>query len=111
MWWCAWLQCVQRSDSALRLDVHYHILALDGVCVADVQSLRFLPLPTPTRAEVTDIARRTANRIEKILRVHGRSLDPDQGGDAEPVKLQFEHPVLAACYDAAARGIAVSGEP
>ena len=100
---------LQRVDSALRLNVHYHILALDGVYVADAQSLRFLPLPTPKRAEVADIARRTAERVEKILRAHGRSLDPEQG-DAEPMKLQLEHPVLAACYDAAARGIAVSGD-
>ncbi len=81
---------------------------LDGVCVADEQSLRFLPLPAPTRVEVGDTARRTGNRIEETLRAHGRSPDPEQG-DAGPVKLQLEHPVLAALYDAAARGIAVSG--
>ncbi len=67
-----------RVDFALRLNVHYHVWALEGVHVADEHSLRFLPLPTPTRAEVADIARRTADRIEKILRAHGRSFDPEQ---------------------------------
>ena len=103
---------VQRVDSAVRLSVHYHVLALDGVYVredpGDAQSpLVFRALPAPTRAEVAEVARRTAQRVEKLLQARGRSLDPEQS-DAEPVELQLEHPALSACYDAAALGIAVS---
>lgn len=46
--------------------------------------LVFLPLPTPTSAEVADVARRTAERIECILRAHGRSLDPQMQDDEPP---------------------------
>ena len=54
------------------------------------------------------MTRRTADRVERLLQARGRSLDPQQS-DAEPVE-QLEHPALAACYDAAALGIAVSGD-
>ncbi len=101
---------IQRTDSALRLNVHAHVLVLDGVYVRDekTDTLVFYPLPTPTRAEVAAVARRTAERIEKLLRAHGRSLDPEMQDDqaAEPELCQNE-PALAACYAAAARGAAV----
>jgi len=105
---------VQRVDSGLRLNVHYHLLALDGVYVRQDPSnsqspLVFRRLPTPTRAEVAEVARRTAQRVEKLLQTHGRSLDPEQT-DTEPAPLQLEHPALAACYDAAALGVVVSGD-
>jgi len=81
------IAAAQRTDSALRLNVHFHILALDGVYVRDAKdALIFHNLPTPTRAEVADIARRTAQRIENILRANGRSLDPAMQDD-EPPKL------------------------
>jgi Putative transposase/Transposase zinc-binding domain len=105
---------VQRVDSALRLNVHFHILYLDGVyvrgCATDDGSpLSFHPLPTPTRDETADITRRIADRVELTLKKHGRSLEPEFA-DAAPTELQLEHPALAACYDAAAMGVAVSGE-
>jgi hypothetical protein len=102
---------VQRTDSALRLNVHFHVLALDGVYVREGEHgpLVFHALPTPTRAEVADIAARTAERIEQLLHAHGRSLDP-QMEDAEPPELSSDEPGLAACYAAAARGVSVSGE-
>jgi hypothetical protein len=61
---------VQRTDSALRLNVHFHLLGLDGVYVRDKDSGRlvFHALGTPSRAEVAEVAARTAARIEKILR-------------------------------------------
>jgi hypothetical protein len=55
---------VQRTDSALRLNVHFHVLALDGVYVRDKSSGRFMfhALGTPSRAEVAGVAARTASR-------------------------------------------------
>ena len=48
---------VQRTDGALRLNVHLHVLALDGVYTEDAASeLNFQALPTPTSAEVSQIA-------------------------------------------------------
>jgi hypothetical protein len=51
---------VQRTDGALRLNVHMHVLALDGVYVRDAEScaLVFEELATSTRAEVQEVAHR-----------------------------------------------------
>src|SRR5204863_7860659 len=103
---------VQRTDSALRLNVHFHLLGLDGVYLRDQQSggrLVFHALGTPARAEVAEVAARTAARIEKILGKAGRSLDPEMQ-DGVPPELCEKEPGLAACYAAAAQGVSVSGD-
>lgn len=68
---------IQRFDSALRLNVHAHTLALDGVYVRDEDAgeLVFHGLPEPSAEDVYDVARRTAQRAARILEKHGRSLD------------------------------------
>lgn len=111
------LVAIQRVDSALRLNVHFHVLAIDGIYSraerGDATSdLVFQALPTPTRAEVTEIARRTALRVDRLLRAQGRHLLPREGdddGDGEPVQLALDEPGLAACYQVAANGVGVSG--
>jgi hypothetical protein len=100
---------IQRTDSALRLNVHAHVLALDGVYVrGPTGALVFHALPTPSPAEVFDVARRTADRIDKLCVAHGR--DPQMHEEAPPTQLELDHPGLAACYTAAARGITVTGD-
>jgi len=100
---------IQRTDSAIRLNVHAHVLALDGVYAREDGSLVFHALKAPTRADVADVARRTAERIERILRAHGRSIDPEMQDD-QPPSLVLDEPGLAACYAAAAQGISVTGD-
>ncbi|MDX2054214.1 MAG: transposase [Polyangiaceae bacterium] len=106
------MAAIQRSDSALRLNVHFHVLALDGVYLRapEKEKLVFHSLPTPTRAEVADIATRTRARLERIFDKHGRFLDSHPHSVAEPHPLEQEEPGLSACYAAAAQGVAVSGE-
>ena len=58
----------------------------------------------------SDVALRTAQRLDKLLRAQGHSLLPDDCTDPEPLALQLGHPALAACYDAASRGLTVSGD-
>lgn len=121
---------VQRTDSALRPNVypfgyrearHFHSLVLDGVYVHENgdprAALEFRELDAPTQADIIEVAARTAARVEKILRAHGRSLDPELGDDTPP-KLALDEPGLAACYDpwkspkgdaAAAQGLSVGG--
>jgi hypothetical protein len=94
---------VQRVDSAIRLNLHFHILGLDGVYVRPDPDhhrgeLTFHSLPTPTGEETDDIARRIADRIDAILKKHGRSLDPEES-DPDPTEVQLEryvspYPVL-----------------
>ena len=100
---------VQRTDSALRLNVHFHGIALDGVYVRASSGLVFHELPAPTQVEVADVARRTAERIERILAKHGRSMDPELADDSPP-PLVSEEPGLAACYGAAAQGVGLVGD-
>ncbi|MDX2051820.1 MAG: transposase [Polyangiaceae bacterium] len=106
------MAAIQRSDSALRLNVHFHVLALDGVYLRapETGKLVFHSLPTPTRAEVAEIATRTHVRLKRIFEKHGRWLDPHAHSDADAHPLEQEEPGLSACYAAAAQGVAVSGE-
>ena len=104
---------VQRTDSALRLNVHFHALVLDGVYVHEGDDPRvplvFRELDTPAHADIAEVAARTAVRIERILKAHGRSLDPELSENA-PLELALDEPGLAACYAAAAQGVSVSGD-
>ena len=106
---------VQRTDGALRLNVHLHCLGLDGVYVRNGQgALEFHELKAPSSAEVADIARRTAQRLARAFRKQGRKSPwDDEGafadsGEADP--FSSEQPGLFASYQAAALGIAASGE-
>ncbi|MFC1642997.1 transposase, partial [Myxococcota bacterium] len=102
---------VQRVDSSLRLNVHFHLLALDGVYVHQADgALVWHSLSTPTRAEVQDVAARTARCIQGILRAHGRSLDPALQTVDEPDRFAQDQPALAACYAAAAQGVSLAGD-
>ena len=106
---------VQRTDSAIRLNTHLHVLGLDGVYIEDEQGeLRFHALGTPSQAEVADIARRTAQRLHRAFQKKGRSSPWDDEhafvDSAEADPFCVEQPGLFACYQAAASGVAVSGE-
>ena|SRR5882724_4746187 len=83
-----------------------HCLGLDGVYVRDERgSLEFHELPTPSTAEVREIARRTARRLHAAFVKQGRKshwddeADSDDSGKTEPFSL--EQPGLFACYQAA----------
>lgn len=100
---------LQRCDSSLRLNPHFHTIALDGVYVRDTPDAtpRFVPLDAPSADEVTEVAAWTHARLVKVLARHGRSLDgPDDAADA----LGSEQPVLASCYAASAADVQLLGE-
>jgi hypothetical protein len=98
---------VQRGDSALRLNVHFHVLALDGVYVRDAAGkLVFHALPPPATDDVTEVAVRTAKRLHKVLARHGR-LREDGTVDPSP---KTEQLALSALVGAAASGLGLTGE-
>ena len=98
------LTFIQRFDSGLRLNPHFHTLALDGVYVRDPGGqLRFEALPPPTEHEVEHVARRTAQRLVALLKKHGRDVDGELGALVDD-ELTQEQPALAACYNAAVAG-------
>jgi Putative transposase len=91
---------IQRFDSALRLNVHLHVLAFDGVYVkGDDRGLRFLRLPRPKEEEVYEVALRTAKKVLSIWEKKDRSV-----ADASHEEAESEiEPALLACYDIAGR--------
>jgi len=102
------LTFVQRADSALRLNPHFHILCLDGVYVRDEHGvLQFHPLGEPTAEEVAQVAAWTHAGLLRVLARHGRELD---GVDEHTDDLAAEQPVLASCYGASAGDVQVLGE-
>ena len=89
---------IQRFDSALRLNVHLHTLALDGVYVKSADGgLRFLRLPRPSEAEVYDVAFRTAKKVLGTLEKKGA-----EDGASSDDEREIE-PSLLACYDIAGK--------
>jgi hypothetical protein len=100
---------VEELSRSLRFRAK-HTLGLKSVNDAHTGAVAAIQR-TPTRAEVATVARRTAERMEKILRAHGRRLDTEMQDD-EPAELELcrDQPGLAACYAAAARGAAVKSE-
>lgn len=98
---------IQRTDSALRLNVHFHTLALDGVYVRDAQgALVFHTLPAPSGEDVAQVAAWTHAALLGVLARHGRSLD---GVGEESDALAQEQPVLASCYAASAGDVQLLG--
>ena len=89
---------IQRVDSSLRLNVHFHSLVLDGVYVRDeAGELHFHALPGPTAEQVAEVARWTRERIVRVFERHGRPLE---GLDEAPDELAQDQPALASCYAA-----------
>lgn len=103
---------IQRFDSALRLNVHFHSLFLDGVYIEQGEgSLEFCELAEPTPEQVADVARRTARRVADALRKAGKSLTPELDTDHEDTDAFAEsQAALALCYASAARGVDITGE-
>ena len=59
---------VQRFGSSLNLNVHFHVMLLDGVFVRDAQGRAiFHPAPAPTRDELEDVVRRVQRRVTAWL--------------------------------------------
>ena len=95
---------VQRFGDALNLNVHFHMLALDGVYDPhDPQGLHFRPLPPPDDDEVARVAGRIARRLSRLLRQRGLA-DFD---DVDP--LHENQPLLASLYGASVRARIATG--
>ena len=98
---CGAVIFVQRFGDALNLNVHFHMLALDGVYDRDeTQALRFRPLPPPDDDEVARVCGRIARRLARL----GGS-----GSDEEVDPLYEEQPLLADVYGASVRGRIATG--
>ena len=63
---------IQRFGSALNLNVHFHLLVLDGAYRREaVGNLRFVPISAPSSAELNRLVQRIAERIGRSLERSG----------------------------------------
>jgi hypothetical protein len=63
---------IQRFASALNLDIHFHLVFLDGVCLqVDGTAPVFRHVPAPTGTELQELVQRIAARIGKVLEQRG----------------------------------------
>jgi hypothetical protein len=98
---------IQRFGGSLNLNVHFHMLALDGVYAPGREDQpEFFPLRAPDDEEVARIASALAKRIPALWNRHGpdageglQESDPDN-----PDRLSQDEPWLAALYAASVRG-------
>jgi hypothetical protein len=82
---------VQRFSLALDLNLHFHRLLLDGMCVADGDSVRWVRGPPPTTDEVQQLVTHMARTVEGWLHTQGYGADEscqeDVDDDADGVFL------------------------
>jgi hypothetical protein len=91
---------IQRSDSAVRLNPHFHSLQLDGVYLRnDDGTFGFHALREPTAKDVESIATEIASKVERLVPRKSQDMDPETDSLADL------EPVLALCYGAAVRGV------
>jgi Putative transposase len=63
---------IQRFGSALNLNVHFHLLVLDGVYRRQREGrLQFVPVPAPGTEELRRLVQRIAERIGRSLERSG----------------------------------------
>ena len=63
---------IQRFGSALNLNIHFHMLFLDGVYVDRLDgSARFRWVRSPTSQELTQLAQMIAHRVSRFLERQG----------------------------------------
>jgi hypothetical protein len=63
---------IQRFGSALNLNIHFHMLYLDGVYAADnYGKTRFHPIKAPTKSELNSLTHRISKRVAGFLEREG----------------------------------------
>ncbi len=73
---------MQRFGSSVNLNVHFHVVFLDGVFARDAQQRAlFHPAPPPSREELEKVVRQVHRRVLAWLARKGH-LDGSSGGDA-----------------------------
>ena len=98
---------IQRFGDALNLNLHFHMLALDGVYAVDEKGyICFRLVPPPSDAEVARVTERIHRRIARLL--ERRGLGPQADRDESDTLLQNQ-PLLAELYSASISGRVATG--
>jgi len=99
---CGAVTFIQRFNSGLGLNVHFHSVVFDGVYSADgAGHPEFHELPPPDDADILDTVTRIAERVQDMIERRGLEDEADS--------LCENDPGLAAVYAAAVRGRIATG--
>ncbi len=94
---------VQRFGGSVNLNLHFHILALDGVFVSDGSGVRFRPLASLVSLDVADVLATIARGVRRLL--SRRGVGDDAGAtDAALDPWADTAPVLAGVAAASVQG-------
>ena len=91
---------VQRFGGSLNLNVHFHVLVLDGAYVRTAGAVRFREHPAPSREQIEQVARRVHARAVRWLKRNGLLRGKPEDGSNE----REGATALDACATLALRG-------
>jgi len=69
---------IQRFGGALNLNIHFHMLFLDGVYLCGRDPLRFVPVAAPTPADLARIIEQISQRVARHLERQGWLVRDDE---------------------------------
>jgi len=98
---------VQRFGGALNLNVHFHVLAVDGVFVKEGEAVRFHPSPSLDAADVDAVLVTVEAYVQRLLG-GGEADASDDGGNTLDAWAD-DAPVLAGLAAASVEGRAALG--
>jgi len=102
---CGSVTFVQRFGSSINLNIHLHVLALDGVYARDADgSPTFVSAPRLTDEDVRTIVETTAKRVIRLCQRRGLF----EEGAVDPY--WEEEPLLAQIAAASVQGTVATGE-
>jgi hypothetical protein len=91
---CGAVTFVQRFGGSLNLNVHFHVVLMDGVFTRDDGArVHFHSAPAPSEEELLALATQTYTSAMRWLRRHGHLADSPRAarGDSEDVQLEALH--------------------
>jgi hypothetical protein len=103
---CGAVTFIQRFGDALNLNVHDHLLAIDGVYSQNEKGdICFQPAAPPNDKEVVKVAERIAKRIERLMIRLGMT----SSGSEKDAEFADKQPLLAELYGASVAGKVATG--
>ncbi len=91
---CGAVTFIQRFDSALRLNLHFHMGAIDGVfAAADDDEPQFQALLPPEDEEIERVTASIAERVRKFFERRGLGPDSDPE-ESDPAHIQNKRGVF-----------------
>jgi len=103
---------IQRFGSALNLNVHFHILFLDGVFnePPENETPLFHPAEPPSDEDIRNLVQTLATRITRHLKRKGYLKEEDETGPDGSDPLSHQSPILAACVAASVQNKSALGD-